>query len=58
MKETETGTVKAEGVKIVTGADSATVIQSKFTRMRKGGIIQSVPNKEVKAFEKQGFVIV
>jgi len=43
----ETGTVKSEGAKIET--------QSKFVRMVRDGVIQSVPRKEVEHYKKIGF---
>ena len=46
----ETGTVKAEIAKIET--------PSKFVRMKRDGIIQSVPKNEVEAFKKKGFTVV
>ena len=31
---------------------------SMYTRMRQGGVIQSVPNKDVEEFKKKGFTVV
>ena len=53
----ETGTVKADGVKIL-GETNSPVTQSKFVRMTRDGIIQSVPKKEVETFNKKGFTVV
>ena len=36
----------------------ADVKPSMFTRMKQGGVIQSVPNKDVEDFKKKGFAVV
>jgi len=49
----ETGTVKAEGARVET-----TAAPSRFVRMTRDGIIQSVPKNEVETFKKKGFTVV
>ena len=52
--EPENKEFSTQGVTSITPAKKP----SMFTRMRQGGIIQSVPNKDVEDFKKKGFTVV